>query len=66
MDMKTDATVNFDGNEVGFIGCIESKQAIVAGSGACRAQDCNCGGFKPTGKGNDVCAYCGHMWGRHW
>lgn len=36
------------------------KEAPVAGPGACRA--CSCRGFKPTGKGNDICADCGHYW----
>ncbi len=46
--------------------CAETASAepVVAGSGACRA--CDCRGFRPTGKRNDVCAFCGHMWGRHW
>jgi hypothetical protein len=35
-----------------------------AGSGSCRA--CDCRGFRPTGRRNDVCAFCGHMWDRHW
>jgi hypothetical protein len=33
------------------------------GPGACKA--CDCRGFKATGKGNDVCATCGHYWQIH-
>jgi hypothetical protein len=40
------------------------NEPVRAGSGACKA--CDCRGFRPTGKHNDVCAYCGHMWDRHW
>jgi len=43
---------------------LESGAPLIAGSGACKA--CDCRGFRPTGKRNDVCAFCGHMWDRHW
>ena len=35
----------------------------VMGPGRCKA--CGCRGFKPTGKGNDICADCGHYWQIH-
>jgi hypothetical protein len=34
-----------------------------AGPGRCSA--CDCRGFKPTGKKNDICADCGHYWQIH-
>jgi hypothetical protein len=41
----------------------EAKPSVFAGPGACKA--CDCRGFRPTGKRNDVCAYCGHLWAMH-
>ena len=36
---------------------------LVMGPGRCKA--CDCRGFKPTGKKNDICADCGHYWQIH-
>ena len=39
------------------------RDQLVMGPGRCKA--CDCRGFKPTGKKNDICADCGHYWQIH-
>ena len=36
------------------------------GYGACKADGCNCNGYKPNDPKNDYCRVCGHHWTRHW
>lgn len=38
---------------------------LQAGYGSCSARGCGCGGFQPTGRGTDYCAFCNHHWGMH-
>jgi hypothetical protein len=65
MEMEFDTDKNCSENDVGFIEEDQLECPVHAGPGACSARGCNCGGFRPTGLKNDVCAYCGHMWAIH-
>jgi hypothetical protein len=31
-----------------------------------RCHSCDCKGFTPTGKKNNICNTCSHHWSRHW
>ena len=36
-----------------------------ANYGSCSARGCGCGGFQPTGRGTNYCAFCNHHWDMH-
>jgi hypothetical protein len=56
------ATIDDDQIESGALQ-LDTSAPSVAGPGRCSA--CDCRGFKPTGRKDDICGTCGHYWQVH-